>query len=70
MKSNELAQDQLYKTRHSLAQKQKIPSMLVVGDKEQAAQQVAVRRRSGEDLGPLEVSAFEQMVLAAVGNKG
>ncbi len=43
--------------------------MLVVGDKEQAAQQVAVRLRSGEDLGPLEVSAFEQMALAAVVDK-
>ncbi|GAB4418457.1 MAG: threonine--tRNA ligase [Anaerolineae bacterium] len=52
-----------------LAQKQKIPYMLVVGDKEQAAHQVAVRLRSGEDLGPLGVSAFERMALEAVTQK-
>lgn len=52
-----------------LAQKQKIPYMLVVGDKEQAAGQVAVRLRSGQDLGPLDVAAFEQMALEAVANK-
>lgn len=52
-----------------LAQKQKIPYMLVVGDKEQAATQVAVRLRSGEDLGPLDVAAFEKMALEAVASK-
>ncbi len=52
-----------------LAQKQKIPYMLVVGDKEQAANQVAVRQRGGEDLGPLDVSAFEAMILEAVAQK-
>ena len=34
-----------------LAQLQKIPYMLVVGDKEESAQGAAVRKRSGEDLG-------------------
>jgi threonyl-tRNA synthetase len=52
-----------------LAQKQKIPYMLVVGDKEQAAQQVAVRLRSGENLGPQDVAAFEKMALEEVANK-
>lgn len=37
------------------AQLQKIPYMLVVGDREAAAQQVAVRRRSGEDRGTVAV---------------
>ncbi len=35
------------------AQMQKIPYMLVVGDKEEEAGAVAVRQRSGEDLGAL-----------------
>ena len=35
------------------AQMQKIPYMLVVGDKEEATQAVAVRQRSGDDLGAL-----------------
>jgi threonyl-tRNA synthetase len=51
------------------AQKQKIPYMLVVGDKEQAAQQVSVRLRGGEDLGPQTAAAFEAMALAAVASK-
>jgi len=40
------------------AQLQKIPYMLVVGDKEQAAGAVAVRLRSGEDLGAMPLDAF------------
>jgi threonyl-tRNA synthetase len=52
-----------------LAQKRKIPYMLVVGDKEQAAHQVSVRLRSGEDLGPQDIAAFEKMALEAVASK-
>jgi threonyl-tRNA synthetase len=40
------------------AQLQKIPYMLIIGDKEQAAGAVAVRLRSGEDLGAIELPAF------------
>jgi len=40
------------------AQLQKVPYMLIIGDKEQAADAVAVRLRSGEDLGALPVDAF------------
>ncbi|GIV96588.1 MAG: threonine--tRNA ligase [Herpetosiphonaceae bacterium] len=40
------------------AQLQKIPAMLVVGDKEQAAGAVAVRMRSGEDRGAMPVEEF------------
>jgi threonyl-tRNA synthetase len=42
-----------YKIRE--AQTEKIPYMLVVGDREVAAGKVAVRLRSGEDLGPMPV---------------
>lgn len=37
------------------AQTQKVPYMLVVGDREQKASQVSVRTRSGEDLGAMNV---------------
>ena len=37
------------------AQVQKVPYMLVTGAKEQESEQVAVRLRSGEDLGPLQL---------------
>ena len=40
------------------AQLQKVPFMLIIGDKEQAADAVAVRLRNGEDLGALPVDTF------------
>jgi threonyl-tRNA synthetase len=40
------------------AQLQKIPYMLIIGDKERAADAVAVRLRSGEDLGAISVSSI------------
>ncbi|MDW8327450.1 MAG: threonine--tRNA ligase [Anaerolineales bacterium] len=40
------------------AQLQKIPYMLIVGDKDQAAGTVSVRKRSGEDLGPKPLAEF------------
>jgi threonyl-tRNA synthetase len=47
-----------YKIReHSL---QKLPYQLIVGDKEQEANTVAVRTRSGEDLGAMSVEALLQ----------
>jgi threonyl-tRNA synthetase len=45
-----------YKIReHTL---EKVPYLLVVGDKERDAQTVAVRARGGVDLGVMPVSAF------------
>lgn len=40
------------------AQMQKVPYMLVVGDREAEAEQLAVRLRSGEDLGAIGVESF------------
>jgi threonyl-tRNA synthetase len=44
------------------AQMQKIPYMLVVGDREAEAEQLAVRLRSGEDLGAIGVSSFIERI--------
>ncbi len=44
------------------AQKQKIPYMLVVGDKEVEESQVALRLRSGENPGPISVEQFIRRV--------
>jgi threonyl-tRNA synthetase len=52
------------KIRH--AQLQKIPYMLVVGDREQEAGAVAVRLRSGEDLKAKPVADFIEMAKGAV----
>ncbi|MGZ5115508.1 MAG: threonine--tRNA ligase [Burkholderiales bacterium] len=57
-----------YKIReHSL---QKLPYQIVVGDKEVAAQQVAVRTRTGEDLGRMTVEAFLSRLKADEAHKG
>ena len=42
------------------AQVQKIPYMLIIGDKEQASESVAVRLRSGDDLGVLSLTQFKE----------
>ncbi len=53
-----------YKIReHSL---QKLPYQLVVGDKEMQAQTVAVRTRSGEDLGAMSVDRLMERLAAEV----
>jgi threonyl-tRNA synthetase len=51
------------------AQEQKVPYMLVVGDKEAQAGAVAVRLRSGQDLGPKPVDEVVAMIQEAVAAK-
>jgi threonyl-tRNA synthetase len=48
------------------AQKQKIPYIVVIGDQEQSSEQVAVRLRSGEQLPPMAVEAFHQLLTGVV----
>lgn len=48
------------------AQLQKVPYMLIVGDREQAAGTVAVRLRTGEDLGAMSLEAFLNRALEAI----
>jgi threonyl-tRNA synthetase len=56
-----------YKIReHSL---QKLPFIIVVGDKEKAAGAVAVRARGNQDLGAMPVAAFSQMAASDIANK-
>ncbi|MFC2039338.1 aminoacyl--tRNA ligase-related protein, partial [Chloroflexota bacterium] len=52
------------------AQLQKIPCMLVVGDKEVETTTVSVRLRSGGDLGGQDLEAFKTMTRAAIESKG
>ena len=57
-----------YKIReHSL---QKLPYQIIVGDKEVAAEKVAVRTRSGEDLGQMSAQAFVARLQAETERKG
>ncbi|MGQ9552610.1 MAG: threonine--tRNA ligase [Anaerolineae bacterium] len=48
------------------AQMQKVPYMLVIGDREMEAGTVAVRLRNGQDLGPMPMSEFSQMAVTVV----
>jgi threonyl-tRNA synthetase len=43
---------------------QKVPYLLVVGDKEVESDSVAVRTRSGENLGIMAVDAFADLIQA------
>ncbi len=51
------------------AEKQKVPFMLVIGDREMENNQVEVRRRSGERLGALSVADFKALALKDVAEK-
>jgi len=51
------------------AQLEKIPYMLIVGDREMAEGKVAVRLRTGKDLGPKPVEEFIAMAKEAIEEK-
>jgi threonyl-tRNA synthetase len=49
---------------------QRIPYMIVIGDREQKAGTVAVRTRGGEDLGGMSLEAFAQMLTDDIASRG
>jgi threonyl-tRNA synthetase len=51
------------------AQLQKIPYMLIVGNREEQANKVSVRLRTSEDLGMTDLSDFIDRAREAVGNR-
>lgn len=51
------------------AQLQKIPYMLVVGDKEAEEGTVSVRTRENEDRGAMSIAAFKEHALALLASK-
>ena len=48
---------------------EKVPYMLVVGDRDMEGQTVSVRHRSGEDLGAMSLEAFTELLKDVVDNK-
>ncbi|MBO5214492.1 MAG: threonine--tRNA ligase [Clostridia bacterium] len=56
-----------YKIRN--AQMEKIPYMVILGDKDMENGTVSVRHRSGEDLGAITLDAFKETLADVVGNK-
>jgi threonyl-tRNA synthetase len=49
---------------------QRVPYLLVVGDREVQDQTVAVRTRSGKDLGSMSVDAFQERIAADIARRG
>jgi threonyl-tRNA synthetase len=49
---------------------QRVPYLLVIGDKEVESQTVAVRARSGEDLGSMDLEAFSRLLADDVARRG
>ncbi|KGE04598.1 threonine--tRNA ligase [Pseudohaliea rubra] len=49
---------------------QRVPYLLVIGDKEVESQTVAVRARSGEDLGSMDLEAFSRILAEDVARRG
>jgi threonyl-tRNA synthetase len=47
----------------------RVPYLLVVGDKEMEAGEIAVRSRKGDDLGKMSIEAFIQHANAEVSSK-
>ena len=55
------------KIRH--AQLQKVPYMLVVGDREAEAETASVRLRDGSDLGPTPLTAVADLIREAIDSR-
>ena len=49
---------------------QRIPYLLVVGDREMATETIAVRTRTGQDLGSMSLTAFVELLQTAVARRG
>ena len=49
---------------------QRVPYLLVVGDREMSEQTVAVRTRSGKDLGSMALIAFQEKLAADIASRG
>jgi threonyl-tRNA synthetase len=48
---------------------QRVPYLLVIGDKEVESNQVAVRTRDGQDLGAMSLEAFSEHLSADIANR-
>jgi threonyl-tRNA synthetase len=51
------------------AQVQKVPYMLIVGDREEKENKVAIRTRGGEDLGEMSIGEFKNRIKEEIERK-
>jgi threonyl-tRNA synthetase len=49
---------------------QRVPYLLVVGDREMETETVAVRTRAGKDLGVMNLTAFAELLQADIARRG
>jgi threonyl-tRNA synthetase len=61
--------DERMQNKIRTAQLEKVPFMLVVGDREASAEQISIRLRSGENLGPKPVAEFMERLSLLVRNR-
>jgi threonyl-tRNA synthetase len=61
--------DERMQNKIRTAQLEKVPFMLVVGDREATAEQISIRLRSGENLGPKPVAEFMERLSLLVRNR-
>jgi threonyl-tRNA synthetase len=65
----EVAQDQTLNYRIRAAQKQKVPYMMILGDRELEDSEVAIRLRSGDNLDPMGVDAAVAMIIDKIATR-
>ena len=65
----ELTQDQTLNYRIRAAQKQKVPYMMILGDREIEDSKVAIRLRSGDNLDPMGVDAAVAMIVNKIATR-
>ena len=56
-----------YKIRHHSVQK--VPFIIVLGDKEIESSTLAIRDRKGSDLGPMSIDAFSKILIDKIESK-
>ena len=49
---------------------QRVPYLLIIGDKEQESNQVSVRTREGKDLGSMDLDSFISLLNSSIQLKG
>lgn len=65
----EVSQDQTLNYRIRAAQKQKVPYMMILGDRELEDSEVAIRLRSGDNLDPMGVDAAVAMIIDKIATR-
>jgi len=61
--------DQTLNYRIRAAQKQKVPYMMILGDREVEEEQISIRERSGENLDPMSLDAMLELLTSKINSR-